>query len=228
MELNNFKKLALQAHHLDTGIEHLSSIWDKPDIFIGHFTKLSSREDTSEETNVHIEALWNSIQSTQEGVETTTLEVDKYVDGSTEHILQETRKEYELLKEQCDNIELILEKYGYRYDKDNPSDQQSSTSTDTYEQETFEKAAETLEVEFTPNLSWKCKAKQKEQKTSVSNISDTSNLFTTPIPKNSTSVLKDISLSCKHYLPTRIINTPTGEHPKESIYSKRFYNSSKK
>ncbi|XP_076281395.1 uncharacterized protein LOC143209527 [Lasioglossum baleicum] len=216
MELNNFEKLTLQARQIDTGIEHLNKIWSKPDIFIGRFV------EDSEETNVHIEALWNSIHSIQKRIEKTTLEVDKYTeDLSTEHTLQETRKTYELLKEQCDNIELIFEQYGYQYDNNDTSDQQSTNSTNISEQEIVEKATKTLEVEFTPDLSWKCKANQMKQSTSISNISNTPNSMISPIPENSTSVLKD-------YLSTPIICTPFRERPREPFYSKHFYESLKK
>lgn len=219
MELNNFEKLTLQARRLDTGIEHLSKM-SKVSNLIGCII------EENKETNVHIEALWNSIHNIQKRIDATTLEVDNYntEELSTEQFLQETRNKYQSLKEQCENMELIFEQYGYRYDNNDTSDQQSANNTNISEQEIVEEATKTLEDEFLP----KYNANQKEQTTSISNMSSTSNLLTSPISENSTSLSKDISLSRKDYLSTPMICTPVRERPKEAIYSKHFYKFLKK
>lgn len=36
-----------------------------------------------------------------------------------EEFLQETKAQYESLKEQCDNLETVFEEYGYHYDENN-------------------------------------------------------------------------------------------------------------
>ncbi|XP_078047318.1 uncharacterized protein LOC144475365 [Augochlora pura] len=240
MESNNFDSLIIQARQLDAGIESLDNIWSNPKISIGKFTERSAK------TNARIETLWSSMRTVKEGIKATALEVDKHIENlSIEHVLQETRMEYETLKEQCDNIELILEKYGYQYNKDQ-TDQESANSTKLSEQETSQDATETIEVEFTPNLSWKYKATNKDDSTSVTNkeestsainIIDTSHLTATSQDANSTAVSENNSPSRADYLfspisllstPLSFLSTPVRERPEEPIYSKHFYSSLKK
>ncbi|XP_033342794.2 uncharacterized protein LOC117229943 isoform X1 [Megalopta genalis] len=224
MESYNFDKFITQARQLDTGIESLENVWSNPEICIGKFT------ERSVETDVHIEALRNSMRTVKEGIKATSLEVDKHIENScTEHVLEETRTKYESLKEQCDNIELIFEKYGYQYDK-NRTDQKSANSIELSEQETSQEATETVEVEFTPNLSWKYKTTCKDQSTLASNISDTSHLSTTPVLENNSPSRIDYLSSPISFLSTPIsfLSTPIRERPEEPIYSKHFYNSLKK
>ncbi|KZC14685.1 hypothetical protein WN55_07351 [Dufourea novaeangliae] len=180
MDINYFQKLMLQTRQIDKGIESLVEIWNRPHVFIGRFA------ECSEETNFHIEAIWNNIKNAQDGIEQISLKVDERIeDVAIEQLLQETRKEYESLKEQCDNIELVLEKYGYHHNQDNTLDETNISTSKESNQCTLQEITEVTEVEFTSNLSWKHEIKQKEQLMTVPDVSNESISVTTPSAKRS-------------------------------------------
>lgn len=54
----------------------------------------------------------------QDGIEQTLSEM-KEDSIHMEEFLQETKAQYESLKEQCDNLETVFGEYGYRYDENN-------------------------------------------------------------------------------------------------------------
>lgn len=80
---------------------------------------------------------------------------------------------------------------------------------------------ENLEIEFTPDLSWKRKVRQNESTSTFSN-SCISHTITTPSTSRSV-ISNDSSVMHKDY-----ICTPGRERPQEPIYSKHFYNILKK
>ncbi|XP_031844090.1 uncharacterized protein LOC116431982 [Nomia melanderi] len=222
MDANHFEKLIFQARQLDVNLENLAETWKRPDVSIGRFG------DRSEETDVEIAALWKKIEFIQEGIIQTKLKIDKHVeDVSIERVFEKTKTEYESLKEQCDNIELIFEKYGYHYNEENNLDQNTANSTEMSDLESSKEITEISEVEFTPNLSWKEKVTYKKHINSIFNESGIPHLVTTPITKNSTSILKDTSIIQNDLLYTPIKHTPVRERPPEPIYSRHFYNSLK-
>ncbi|XP_015437613.1 PREDICTED: uncharacterized protein LOC107192791 [Dufourea novaeangliae] len=223
MDINYFQKLMLQTRQIDKGIESLVEIWNRPHVFIGRFA------ECSEETNFHIEAIWNNIKNAQDGIEQISLKVDERIeDVAIEQLLQETRKEYESLKEQCDNIELVLEKYGYHHNQDNTLDETNISTSKESNQCTLQEITEVTEVEFTSNLSWKHEIKQKEQLMTVPDVSNESISVTTPVIKNLASFSNDTPMSHKDYICPSVVCTPTRERPKEPTYSKHFYNILKK
>ncbi|XP_029032986.1 uncharacterized protein LOC114871360 isoform X2 [Osmia bicornis bicornis] len=110
MSSNYFEKLKLQARQLDDNIEKLSTAWKLPQRFIGGYAK------PTEETNGHIEALWNTIKNAQ--VEKEEIKKQMANDSGTldmEQFLQELTEEYNHIKTQCDNLNIVLAEYGYRY-----------------------------------------------------------------------------------------------------------------
>ncbi|XP_071858668.1 uncharacterized protein [Bombus fervidus] len=152
MRSNNFGKLRVQARQIDDGIEKLNTTWKLPHVLIGRFAECTAESD------FYTEAMWNVIKSTQNGIEQTLSEM-KEDSIHMEEFLQETKAQYESLKEQCDNLETVFEEYGYRYNENNVLEESNANSTRSPDQNSVEET-ENLKVEFTPNLSWKCKVKE--------------------------------------------------------------------
>lgn len=59
MYSNYFEKLKSQARYLDDGIEKLNETWKLPSVLVGRFG------ECTEETESHVEAIWNTIKNTQ-------------------------------------------------------------------------------------------------------------------------------------------------------------------
>ncbi|CAK9804166.1 hypothetical protein ANTPLA_LOCUS3973 [Anthophora plagiata] len=209
MYSNHFEKLIIQARQLDNGIEKLSNVWKLPHLLIGGFA------ECTEETNSHVEAVWNVVNNTKCGIKEILSEIEcKSEDsGDIEQFLQKTRNEYESLKQQCNSLESVLAEYGYYYSQDDSLDKVSVNSSRSTNQHSIGDI-ETLEVEFTPNLSWKYKKRQNELM-SASNDSCISHTFMTPISEDNS-------------IPYNHMCTPIRERPQEPIYSRHFYDLLKK
>ncbi|KOC70436.1 hypothetical protein WH47_00581 [Habropoda laboriosa] len=208
---NYFEKLIIQARQFDNDIEKLSDTWKLPIALIGRFA------ECTEETNSHIEAIWSVIKNTQNGIEEILSEIkESKSEGSVniEQFLQETKDAYESLIQECNNIESVLGEYGYHYTHNDSSDKVSVNSSTSINQHSVGNI-ETLEVEFTPNLSWKCKKKQKEL-IPAPNDSCVLRTFMTSISEGTPNTYKDYT------------STPVRERPQEPIYSRHFYNILKK
>ncbi|KAF3426329.1 hypothetical protein E2986_06860 [Frieseomelitta varia] len=196
---NNFEKLIIQARYLDDGIEKLITTWKLPHVLVGRFTECTA------ETNCYIDAVWNIIKNTENGVEQILSDIKNCkLENSIEELCQESKAEYETLKEQCDNLDSVFAEYGYQYDESNVSDETNINDTTNSDQNSV-KETENLEVEFTPNLSWKYKSKHN-----------------VPLSNNITSTSSDSSI-IHNYLCT-----PGRERPQEPIYSRHFYDILKK
>ncbi|OAD54484.1 hypothetical protein WN48_06722 [Eufriesea mexicana] len=137
-----------------------------------------------------------------------------------EEFLQEVKKDYETLKEQCDHLNNVFEEHGYHYSEDDILNETSINNNKGSAENLVEEMGN-LEIEFTPNLSWKCKIRQNEL-TSISSNSCISHTFTTP-STSSLTIPNDSSIIHKDY-----ICTPGRERPQEPIYSKHFYSILKK
>ncbi|XP_003702363.1 uncharacterized protein LOC100880375 [Megachile rotundata] len=122
MSSNYFEKIKLQARQLDDGVEKLIKTWKLPQILIGGFG------ECTEETDVHIGAVWNTIRNTQNGIEKVLSELKNAKDDDNEtfdmeQFLQESRAEYDHLRTQCDELNNVLAEYGYHYDDSDALDQ---------------------------------------------------------------------------------------------------------
>lgn len=179
MRSNNFGKLRVQARQIDDGIEKLNTTWKLPHVLIGRFAECTAESD------FYTEAMWNVIKSTQNGIEQTLSEMKKD-SVHMEEFLQETKAQYESLKEQCDNLETVFEEYGYHYDENNVLEESNADSTRSPVQNSIEET-ENLKVEFTPNLSWKCKVKENGL-SSACKDNYKSHMLMTALTNTSTSV----------------------------------------
>ncbi|KOX77610.1 hypothetical protein WN51_09275 [Melipona quadrifasciata] len=182
---NNFEKLIIQARYLDNGIEKLITTWKLPHVLVGRFM------ESTAETNSYVDAVWNIIKNTENSVEQILSDIKNCkLENPMEELIEESKAEYETLKEQCDTLDSVFAETNI--DSTINSDQNSVKET------------ENLEVEFTPNLSWKYKLKQ--------NASLSSNMTLT---SNDSSI-------------THNLCTPGRERPREPIYSRHFYDILKK
>ena len=181
--------------------------------------------ECTEETKSHIEVVRNTIHSTKRKIEEDLINMKEYESQhseSVEQLLEETEATCASLKEQCDNLETVLAEYGYHYDKNDTFDLTNGNSSEESNQHSTEGLGY-LQVEFTPNLGWKCKVKQNEQSTPLSNTSSISRATATSLISNLSQILEDTSITYKNSL-----GTPIRERPQEPIYSKHFYKILKK
>ncbi|KYQ59611.1 Ribonuclease P protein subunit p21 [Trachymyrmex zeteki] len=159
---NYFGRLRGKTRNIDEGIEKLSETWKTPQLLIGGYAERTA------ETNVYLEGLWESIRNISVAIEKLQSKLEPSLD-KTDQLLKESQVMYKDLKEQCDNLDIVLAEYGYHYDESNGgqenhsrNDNQNSMNNNAFDTEEMLD----MEVEFTPNLTWKCKAKSRESDSS--------------------------------------------------------------
>ena len=217
---NYFEKHINLARDLDDGIDKLNRTWKMPQLLIGH------SGECTEEIKSHIEILRNTIQSTKRKIEEDLINMKEYEFQGSESIVQlleETEATCASLKEQCDSLETVLAEYGYHYDKNDTLDLTNGNSSKESNQHSTAGLGYLEEVEFTPNLGWKCKVKQNQQSTPLSNIRSVSHTTATSLINNLSQILEDTSITYRDS-----VGTPIRERPQEPIYSKHFYKILKK
>ncbi|XP_043256234.1 uncharacterized protein LOC122399544 isoform X2 [Colletes gigas] len=212
---NYFEKLVVQARQLDDGIEKLSETWKLPHVLVGRFT------GSTEEANSHIEALWNDIRKTEEGIEELLSKRNGFQSPNSvfmEEFLQETKETYQSLKEQSDFLESVLAEHGYHYEN-NPLD--DNLNNDISNQCLLEETKHS-EAAVTPNFNSNYGVKQRQQETPASNGSYTPYSIATHMTNSSALFSGDTSIHRDN------LYTPFKERPQESVYSTHFYNLLKK
>lgn len=211
-----FKKLATQSRKLDEGIENLLKTWEMPQVL----SLINSTGECTESIDSHVEGVWDVIKNAQEEVRKLRLEVENENEqDSVPRILEKAEEEYEILKEECDNLETVFAEYGYSYDLDQTNGNDSKSNDQTFVEET-----ENLGFENTPGSRWKT-----EEKDALFTPASTGGYKprTTPFmtPQNDNSEFIDNSFISNQ----SNMFTPGGtQRPPEPIYSKHFYNLLKK
>ncbi|XP_018313142.1 uncharacterized protein [Mycetomoellerius zeteki] len=190
---NYFGRLRGKTRNIDEGIEKLSETWKTPQLLIGGYAERTA------ETNVYLEGLWESIRNISVAIEKLQSKLEPSLD-KTDQLLKESQVMYKDLKEQCDNLDIVLAEYGYHYDESNGgqenhsrNDNQNSMNNNAFDTEEMLD----MEVEFTPNLTWKCKAKSRESDSSNTSQRNTIKGITTPVFKSLESVLQSEILNGK-------------------------------
>ncbi|KYM94089.1 hypothetical protein ALC62_15316 [Cyphomyrmex costatus] len=191
---NYFDRLRSKTRNVDEGIEKLSETWRTPQLIIGGYAECTT------ETNMYLERLWESVRNTGVALEKLQLKLEPSLD-KTDQLVKESQAMYKDLKEQCDNLDIVLAEYGYHYDESNDgqenhsrNDNQNSMNDNAFDTEEMLD----MEVEFTPNLTWKCKTKSRESDSS--NTSQRNPIFkgiTIPVFKSLKSVLQSEILNGK-------------------------------
>ncbi|CAL7935860.1 unnamed protein product [Xylocopa violacea] len=193
MSSNYFEKLRIRVREIDDGIAKLITTWNLQHVLIGRF------EECTAETNSYVEAVWKTIKDTQSGMEEILSEIKGDPDNTIpmEQFLQETRKEYQGLKEMCDDLETVLAEYDCRFSKNDSSDKENinNSKNQSFNGSSPERT-DNSQVECTPCFS---------------RIPVCNKLLTPAISDGSFIANKDY------------VCTP-GERPQEPIYSTHFYN----
>ncbi|XP_011636936.2 uncharacterized protein LOC105427076 [Pogonomyrmex barbatus] len=175
---NYFNRLRYKAREIDEGIERLAETW-KSHLLIGGYAERTA------ETDAHLEKLWESIRSTDNAIEKFQSELEPSLE-ETDQLLEESQALYEDIKEKCDNLDIVLAEYGYHYEENNIGEEnhsQNDSKDCTIHGE--------VEVEFTPDLTWKCKTKSRDSSSSNTNQKNsTIKGIATPVIKSLQSVLQ--------------------------------------
>ncbi|XP_032665411.1 uncharacterized protein LOC116841502 isoform X2 [Odontomachus brunneus] len=197
-------RLRQQTHKIDNGIDRLSEIWKTPHLMIGGYGERTAEIDT------HMKELSESIYGINDKMRKSRMEIELLL-KETDQFLDETQTLYEDLKIKCHNIGIVLAEYGYHYEEHKDSILVNDNRNDDkdYTDESILNSKE-LEVEFTPNLTWKCKAKFKEP-----------DMFTSdqkkPVVKSiATPVIKrlaSVSLSENNKRENSLINMAVAQKP---------------
>ncbi|XP_018048911.1 PREDICTED: uncharacterized protein LOC108687569 [Atta colombica] len=190
---NYFDRLRGKTRNIDEGIERLSDTWKTPQLLIGGYAERTI------ETNVYLEGLWESIRNIGVEMEKLQSKLEPSLD-KTDQLLKESQEMYKDLKEQCDNLDIVLAEYGYHYDESNDgqenhlrNDNQNPINDCAFDTEEMLD----MEVEFTPNLTWKCKTKSRESDSSNASQKNIIKGITTPVFKSLESVLHSEILNGK-------------------------------
>ncbi|XP_071637334.1 uncharacterized protein [Temnothorax longispinosus] len=207
---NYFDRLRCKTREIDGGIERLAETWKTPHLLIGGYAERTA------ETNACLEELWESIRSTGNAAEKLKSKLEPSLD-ETDQLLEESQAMYEDLKGQCDNLDIVLAEYGYHYEESNggSENQSRNVSQDCANDNllTTEEMPD-MEVEFTPDLTWKCKAKSRESDSLNGSQRNPIKGIATPVIKSLKSVLQSEILNRKGSL---LSNTPV----QESNYTKQ-------
>ncbi|XP_072760718.1 uncharacterized protein [Anoplolepis gracilipes] len=149
---SNFDELRYKAREIDEGIEKLTEIWKTPHLLVGGYAERTVQTDKC------LEEVRKSIRDTGDKVKKFQSELDSSVED-TDQFLKESEKIYQELKEQCDNLDIVLAEYGYHYKEGDSMQEKREDSKD--DSLLRNQNLTDLEIEFTPNLTWKCKTKSK-------------------------------------------------------------------
>lgn len=153
--VNYFDRLQRKAHEIDEKLAQLSNIWKTPHLLIGGYA------ERTDETDIYLENLMESIRNTRDGLEglkSTVVPVMEIMDQS----LMDLQDLFQNLKEGCDNLGTVLEEFGYRYEERNENHLRIDNQDCINDSLLTTEEMPDMEVEFTPDLTWKCKAKSKE------------------------------------------------------------------
>lgn len=184
---NYFARLRRKTREIDGGIERLSETWRTPHLLMGGY------EERTAETNACLEEMWESIRSTGDAIEKLQSEVEPSLD-ETDQLLEESQALYESLKEQSNELDIVLTEYGYHYEES--IDRQENHSRNGSQNCTSDSILNNEEmevVEFTPNLTWKSsRTKFRESDTSNASQRNMSGIkgIATPVIKRVDSVLR--------------------------------------
>ncbi|XP_018368003.1 PREDICTED: uncharacterized protein LOC108764329 isoform X1 [Trachymyrmex cornetzi] len=192
---NYFDRLRSKTRNIDEGIERLSKTWKTPQLLIGGYAERTA------ETSVYLEGLRETIRNTGAEMEKLQSKLEPSLD-KTDQLLKQSQEMYKDLKEQCDNLDIVLAEYGYHYDESNGgqenhsrNDNQNSMNGGAFDTEEILD----MEVEFTPNLTWKCKTKSRESDSSNASQRNTIKGIATPVFRNLESVLHSEILNGKGF-----------------------------
>nr|XP_012234165.1 PREDICTED: uncharacterized protein LOC105678975 [Linepithema humile] len=189
--LNYFDRLKHKSCKIDEGINSLAETWNTPHLLIGGYAERTATINAYlEEVSEALDSTDNAVEKFQSELEPSLKEMDCFLEKSEEM--------YKNLKEQCDNLDIVLAEYGYHYEEnDNVLEKSHRNDEDHINYDTL-KVEETseVEVEFTPDMKWKCKAKSKE--TDISNM----NQKNPPITSIATPVIKSLKsvLQADHFI----------------------------
>ncbi|XP_011162208.2 uncharacterized protein LOC105197499 isoform X2 [Solenopsis invicta] len=195
---NYFDRLRRKTREIDEGIERLTetwrTTWRTPHLLVGGYAERTA------ETNACLEEMWEIIRSTGDAVEKFNSELESSLD-ETDRFLQESQAMYEDLKEQCNNLDIVLAEFGYHYEEDSSEQEnhsQNNSQTSISDSVFITEELPDVEVEFTPNLTWKCKAKSRDSDNCNGNsVNPVIKGIATPVIKSLKSVLQSEILNAR-------------------------------
>ncbi|KMQ82766.1 hypothetical protein RF55_21935 [Lasius niger] len=103
-----FGELRHKAREIDEGIDKLAETWKMPHLLVGGYA------ERTVETDACLDELWKSFQDTSDKVEKFQSELKPSLED-VDQLLKDSEKIYQDLKEQCDNLDIVLAEYGYQY-----------------------------------------------------------------------------------------------------------------
>lgn len=156
MSSDYFQKLIALARKLDEGIEKLQDAWQMPGSFVGGCAEVT------DDTKLSIKSLQESLLSTQDDINIKIKDTADAVDGMNS-LIKEAQKIYDDIKQHVDNLEILFEEYGYRYNGNMDNSLESKESEKTTNSDISNCVEEVI---FTPDLSWRCKKKSIDKTSS--------------------------------------------------------------
>ncbi|EFN67490.1 hypothetical protein EAG_02877 [Camponotus floridanus] len=149
---NYFDKLRLKAREIDKGTNKLAETWKIPHLLVGGYAERTT------ETNACLNEIWKSLQDTKDKVEQIQAECKPMIEDMN-NFIKESKRTYEELKEQCENLDIVLAEYGYQYEEDQYEEdsEREKHSRDDNKDITNDGRVNIVfdsEIEFTPDLTW--------------------------------------------------------------------------
>ncbi|GAB1859215.1 hypothetical protein CAJAP_00223 [Camponotus japonicus] len=145
---NYFDKLRLKAREIDEGTNKLAETWKIPHLLVGGYAERTA------ETDACLNEIWKSLQDTKDKVEQIQAECKPMIEDM-DNFLKESKRAYKELKEQCDNLDIVLAEYGYQY-KEGDSEREKHSRDDSKDNTNDSRVNIVFdsEIEFTPDLTW--------------------------------------------------------------------------
>lgn len=216
MATTYFEKLRTQGKKLDDGVQKLSEIWKSPNILIGGYG------DNATEANAYAEKLFNDIKNIEDQMVVESTQRTQNI-LETDLLLDESRNLYESISRQCDDIETVFMEYGYTRLPCGIRDRANDESNVEAGPIDSNFISDDHQVEFTPDLTWRCRSRTSDLADTPSTSSNESCLqsaVTTPLINDLASAMK---LQVSNARKQCIKCTPARERPKEPIFSSHFY-----
>ncbi|XP_046467159.1 uncharacterized protein [Neodiprion pinetum] len=152
MTENCFTKLLKHGQKFDEGVKKLTETWRYPQRILGGYGADLKAAEAS------LKILKDDLSQFQKNINNDA-ELRKSYMSEMETFLEESQHVYEDIVQSCNDMETVLSEYGYENPQDESVEQSESDSVVDTSLIPSDVTDDLLEVEFTPNMTWRQKPK---------------------------------------------------------------------
>ncbi|XP_046741590.1 uncharacterized protein LOC124408598 [Diprion similis] len=152
MTENCFNKLLEHGQKFDEGVKKLTETWRYPQRILGGYgADLQAAEASVKTLKADLLEFQKNVNNDAESRKSNISEIETF--------LEESQHVYEDILQSCNDMETVLSEYGYENPQDESVEQSESDSAVDSSLIPSDVTDDLLEVEFTPNMTWRQKTK---------------------------------------------------------------------